>query len=256
MTRKASPLDRSDDVPLYQQLYATLRGKVQRGEWAPAAMIPAEAELMADYGVSRITIRAALDQMVRDGLIERQRGRGSFVRAAAPETRACVTSLTEQVVRSGRTPTTDVLGVEIRPAARFAEDDLPFASDEAVARIERVRRIDGRPVALMRSFIPERHVPGISVRDFAEEGPAQSLLYVLEHRFGVLLDVGEETLLPTGAEKRDAEPLGIEVGAPVAVKICRIENAAGETTLYEEAIWCAPQTQPIQRFPEPLPAVR
>jgi GntR family transcriptional regulator len=194
--------------------------------------------------------------MVRDGLIERQRGRGSFVRAAEPEARACVTSLTEQVLRSGRTPTTDVLGVVVRPAGRFEEDDLPFAKDEAVARIERVRRIDGRPVALMRSFLPERHVPGVAAGDFASDGPAQSLLYVLEHRFGVLLDVGEETLLPAAAERRDAEALGIDVGTPVAVRICRIENAEGETTLYEEAIWCAPQTQPIQRFPAAVRAVR
>ena len=250
-----TPLDRSHDVPLYQQLYAVLRGKVQRGEWPPASMIPPESELMADYGVSRITVRSALDQLVRDGLIERQRGRGSFVRAATPEARACVTSLTEAVIRWGRTPTTDVLGVEVRPAWVFGEA-LPFDPEERVARVERVRRIDGTPVALMRSFLPERHVPGICKQDFAEEGPAQSLLHVLEHRFGIVLDVGEETLVPTGAHDRDAGPLGIDPGTPVAVKVCRIENAAGETTLFEHAIWCAPQTQPIQRLPDGTAADR
>lgn len=253
---RTTPLDRDDPRALYVQLYSRLRAKIQRGAWEAGTMIPPETEIGERYGVSRITVRAALDQMVRDGLIERMRGRGSFVRSMAPETRACLTSLTEQVIRSGRTPSTDVLGVAIDVAGAFGEDDLPFAADASIARVERVRRIDGRRVALMRSFLPERVVPGIAVSDFAETGSAQSLLYVLEHRFGVILDQGEETLVPTGAAARDAAPLGIPPGTPVAVKICRIEDASGVTMLYEEAIWCAPQTQPIQRFPEPATARR
>lgn len=246
-------LRREEGRPLYVQLHERLRSNIQQGTWPAGTRIPSEAELMASFRVSRITARAALDQLVRDGLIERMRGKGSFVRAMEPETRACLISFTEEVSRSGRTPTTDVLGVEVRAAEAFVEDELPFAPSELIARIERVRRIDGRRVALMRSFIPERVVPGISSDDFDEVGAAQSLLYVLEHRFGVVLDEGEETLIPQLAVARDAGPLGIDVGDPVAVKVCRISDTAGRTTLYEAAIWCAPQTQPVHRLPARYP---
>jgi len=242
-------LRRGEGRPLYVQLYDRLRSNIQKGTWPSGSLIPSEAEIMSTFAVSRITARAALEQLVRDGLIERMRGKGSFVRASEPETRACLTSFTDEVLRSGRTPTTDILGVEIQASKAFKDDDLPFAPTERIARIERVRRIDGQRVALMRSFIPEKFVPGISARDFDEIGAAQSLLYVLEHRFGVVLDQGEETLIPQLAVARDAGPLGIEVGAPVAVKVCRIADTAGQTTLYEAAIWCAPQTQPIHRLP-------
>ena len=244
------PLKRRGGPPLYQQLYALLRTKVQRGEWPASSMIPPESRLMDEYGVSRITVRSALDRMVREGLIVRQRGRGSFVRSSEPDERACVVSLTEQVLRSGRTPTTDVVGVVVARSDAFAEATLPFERDERVARVERVRRIDGRPVALMRSFIPERMVPGIEASHFAEQGPAQSLLFVLENSFGLLLGVGEETLIPRLVTAHEASLLEIENRAAVAVKVCRIDNADGVTTLFEEAVWCAPQTQPIQRRPQ------
>lgn len=243
-------LKRGDEQPLYLQLYEQLRRKIQRGEWPAGSMIPTETEMMSGYDVSRITARAALDQLVRDGLIDRRRGKGSFVIAQVPEVRACLTSLTEEVLRSGRTPTTDVVGVTRQPSDRLAEGErLPFDPSEQLARIERVRMIDGQRVALMRSFVPERLVPGIDESDFSESGPSQSLLYVLENRFGVVLSQGEETLLPQLASRRDAGLLGIHPGDPVAVKICRIEDIAGATTLYETAVWCAPQTQPIHRVP-------
>jgi GntR family transcriptional regulator len=117
-----------------------------------------------------------------------------------------------------------------------------------VARIERLRRVDGERVALIRSYLPERLVPGVDASAFGSTGRDQSILYVLEHRFGLLLDKGEETLLPTGAAERDAELLGVETGTPVAVRICRIDDVAGAPSLYEEAIWCAPQTQLVQRL--------
>mgnify|MGYP000235062587 CR=1 FL=1 len=244
-------LNRGAEQPLYLQLYERLRLKIQRGEWPAGSMIPTETEVMSGYDVSRITARAALDQLVRDGLIDRRRGKGSFVIAQVPEVRACLTSLTEEVMRSGRTPTTDVVGVVRQLTDRLADDtQLPFEPGEALARIERVRMIDGQRVALMRSFVPERLVPGIAESDFSESGPSQSLLYVLENKFGVVLSQGEETLLPQLATSRDAKLLGINPGDPVAVKICRIEDVAGVTTLYETAVWCAPQTQPIHRVPD------
>ncbi|CAN5681246.1 GntR family transcriptional regulator [soil metagenome] len=247
-------LSKTSRRPLYLQLYEILRAQVQTGELGPGDMIPPESELTRRFGVSRITVRAALDHLVQDGIIDRHRGRGSFVRASAPEARACLTSFTEQVSRSGRIPTTDVVRVVIAHAASFAPVALPFDSDVRVALVERVRRVDGVRVALVRSYLPEALVPGIDASCFASSGAQQSLLHVLEHRFGVVLDKGEETLWPTTVTRADAAVLHVPEGSPVAVRFCRVDDRSGAVCIYEEAAWCAPQTQLVQRVcAPPLP---
>ena len=74
-------IDRHSKLPYYQQLYEILLGKIQRREWLPGDRIPPESELIEEYQVSRNTVRQVFDKLVNDGLIYRQRGRGSFRRA-------------------------------------------------------------------------------------------------------------------------------------------------------------------------------
>jgi GntR family transcriptional regulator len=247
-------LSKDGSRPLYVQLFEMLRERLRSGALKPGDLIPAESELVRTYGVSRITVRAALDQLVKDGYIDRHRGRGSFVRAVAPEARACLTSFTDQMLALGRRPGATVLAVRVAPAAAFAAEaaspggaSLPFAPEMEVALVERVRSVDGRPVAVVRSFIPHALVPGVDRGAFASDGPEQSLLYVLEHRFGIVLDKGEETLVPTRSDAPTAATLGISVGDPLALKVCTVRDRAGAPVLFDLAFWCAPQTQLIQR---------
>ena len=234
--------------PLYVQLYEVIRDQVRHGVLKPGDAIAAESELTREYGVSRITVRAALEHLVREGYIDRHRGRGSYVRSTAPENRVCLASFTDQMLRLGRTPRTEVVGLRVAPASSFGPHPLPFAPDEEVGLIERLREVDGERVALVRSYIPHALVPGVAPEDFATEGPAQSLLHVLEHRFGVVLDEGEETLVPINVAPPDAERLGLAPGDAVALKICTVRDASGAPVLYEEASWRGAQTQLVRRM--------
>ncbi len=236
--------------PLYVQLYELIRDQVRAGTLKPGDAIAAESELTRTYGVSRITVRAALDQLVREGYIDRYRGRGSYVKSTNPETRACLASFTDQMLSVGRRPRTDVLGLRIDVTAAFVARTLPFSPDVEVVRIERLRWVDGVRVALVHSYIPYDLVRGIDARDFADEGPAQSLLYVLEHRFGVVLDQGEETLVPVNAQPPVTELLGVSGGDAIALKICTVRDVTGTPVLYEEASWSGPQTQLVRRVPQ------
>ncbi|MDF1522964.1 MAG: GntR family transcriptional regulator [Trueperaceae bacterium] len=241
-------LSKDADLPLYVQLYGILRGQVVSGELVPGDLIPAESELVATYGVSRITVRAALDQLVHDGLIDRQRGRGSYVKApAVPDARACMVSFTDQMLGAGREPGTRIAGVARGLAADLDLTASPFDPDEPLVRIDRVRLVDGEPAAVMRSYLPDRRVPGLSATTFAERGPQQSLLFVLERRYGLALDQGEETMAPGTIAEPFAALLGIAPGSAVVVKTCVVRDVSGVATLYEASYWNAPQTQLVRR---------
>ena len=241
-------LSKDADLPLYAQLYGILRGQVLGGELAPGDLIPAESVLVATYGVSRITVRAALDQLVQDGLIDRQRGRGSFVKApAAIESRACMVSFTDQMLRAGREPGTRIAGLERGRAAELGLEASPFAPDDLLVRVDRVRLVDGVPAAVMRGFLPDRRVPGLSTASFAERGAEQSLLFVLERRYGLPLDQGEETVAPGTIAEPFASLLGVAPGSAVLEKTCVVRDVAGVATLYERSYWTAPQTQLVRR---------
>lgn len=246
----ASPprLSKDADLPLYVQLYGILRGQVLSGELAPGDLIPAESELVATYGVSRITVRAALDQLVHDGLIDRQRGRGSFVKApVVHDTRACMVSFTDQMLGAGRDPGTRIARVERGLARDLDLAASPFDRDEPLVRVDRVRLVDGDPVAVMRSYLPDRRVPGLSAATFAARGPQQSLLFVLERRYGLALDQGEETMAPGTIAEPFAALLDIAPGSAVIVKTCVVRDVSGAATLYEQSYWTAPQTQLVRR---------
>lgn len=239
-------ISKDSNAPLYMQLYAAIRERIQTGEYAPGQAIPAESELIATHGVSRITVRAAVDLLVQEGWVVRQRGRGTYVKSADPEEPNCVVSFTEQTLASGHVPSTRLVGLEVRRAGDFG-GRIPFPPSQDVVAIERVRLVDDRSVGLVRSYIPHRHVPGISRKHFKAHGREQSLLYVLEHTFGIVLDKGEETIQTYCVTADEANLLDLEDGSPVLLKSCFIKNTLGEPLLYEEAYWTAPQSNPIQR---------
>jgi GntR family transcriptional regulator len=235
-------LSKDADLPLYVQLSGILRGQVLSGALAPGDLIPAESELVATFGVSRITVRAALDQLVHDGLIDRQRGRGSFVKApAVADARACLVSFTDQMLGAGREPGTRIAGLARGRAADLDFTASPFDRDEPLVRVDRVRLVDGEP------FLPDRRVPGLTAETFAERGPQQSLLFVLERRYGLTLDQGEETTAPGTIAEPFAALLGIAPGSAVIVKTCVVRDVSGAATLYEQSYWNAPQTQLVRR---------
>ena len=238
---------RSSQVPLYLQLETTLRRQIGAGDLRPGDLVPSEAELGRHYDVSRITVRAALENLVKDGLLERHAGRGTFVRSSQPEEWSCLASFTEQMLREGRVPRTRLLKLRMVRRDPELETTLGLRSGEEIAFFERLRTVDGVPTALVRSYIPHRFVPGISKSYFRETGIEQSILFVLERRFGLVVDHGQETTGPVCLTEPDASLLGVSEGSPVVQKSCLIHNNTGEPLLFERAFWCVPQTGLVRR---------
>lgn len=230
---------------LHMQLYLKLRQQLQEGAFNAGDLFPAESELMKIHELSRITVRRALEHLVADGFLERYPGKGSFVKGKEAQARNCLTSFTNQMLSLGRKPLTKLISLKHLRAQNIGNN--PFSQEQSVVLIERLRIVDGEIAALVKSYLPAELVAGIAEQHFQETGPEQSLLYILEHHFGIVLDKGEEVLMPTCINHTEAQLLGLHAGTAVLLKTCLIRNPAEEPVIYEEALWSMPQTQLVQR---------
>lgn len=147
-------LTRASPIPLYRQVEALMVRRIEEGQLAPGART-SEQELTAEFGVSRITIRQALDELQRQGRVVRVPGKGTFV-AQRPklEPQSALTSFSENMEALGRRPGYRTLTVSVVPASEEIAEQLAVASGEPVLRIDRLLLADETPMALMRAHLP------------------------------------------------------------------------------------------------------
>ena len=142
-------LDRDSTSPLYLQLYTVLKNDLENGVYKKGERIPTEAELSQKYGVSRITLRNALDKLVRDNYLVRYRGRGTFVKSEK-YTRSIAENLgfTEMCHRLGCTAGAKTIKPVIENATKEDIEELQLAEGANVFVLERIRYMNNVPVAL------------------------------------------------------------------------------------------------------------
>jgi GntR family transcriptional regulator len=161
-------INRASPLPLYHQLYELLRGEILSGRWQPGDMLPPESELTETYEISRTTVRQVLDMLVHEGLIYRQRGRGSFVaHPTVEQTLVRIISFTDDMRQRGFESGTEVLSSDLVPAPSDIAQQLEVETGEDLARIKRLRLADGEPMSVEESFLVHRHCPGILEGDYA-----------------------------------------------------------------------------------------
>ena len=217
-------IDRNSKLPLYHQLYEILRARIVSGVWQPGAMIPPESELVQQYHVSRTTVRQVLDLLVREGLIFRQRGRGSFV--AHPTVEQGLTriiSFTEDMRRRGMRPGTQVLSAELIGAPPDVAAHLQIAPGEELALLKRLRLADDEPMSIEESHLVHRYCPGVLRHDYA----AQPLRETLEREYGIRLVRARQTIRAIAAPSAIAHLLQVPVRAPL-LYVERVSYTQGE----------------------------
>jgi GntR family transcriptional regulator len=196
--------------PLYRQLAEDLRARILAGEFPPTGPMPTEAQLSERYRASRITVRHALAMLDQEGLVHREQGRGSFVRprriAVGPRR---LTSFTQELRERGSRQGSELVAVDRMPVPPDAPVD-PGPSGDCV-RIERVRRADGRPIALMVSIIPAELGEGIE-EALTRNG---SMYEYLSATHALEIDSADETYRVGAADDHAAGLLDIEPGTPV-----------------------------------------
>lgn len=171
--------------------------------------IPSERVLCERFGVSRMTVRQAVDALVVDGLLVREQGRGTFVAPVKVDLEPRLASFGEEMRRRGMVASSTVLAAEVVEATPDVADALDLAPGAALHHLHRVRHADGEPMAIEQTWVPVDLVPGL-----LSAGPPESVYGELRGR-GLEPDWGEDTVAASEVDAQDAPLLGLRPGAPV-----------------------------------------
>jgi GntR family transcriptional regulator len=196
--------------PLYHRVYRQIAREIESGALQPGDRLPSERWLCDELGVSRATVRRAIEELVTDGLVE-GRGRGSFVTGdALVEPPNTLMSLSELGRSRGLEASSEVLAAELRPATIDEAEAFGIAPGAEVFELQRLRMLDGLPISLDHNRVPLRLVPDAAAVDFT----SASLYDALEHA-GHPPARADYELEARGADEHEAELLGLAADAPV-----------------------------------------
>jgi len=199
-------------IPLYYQIETILRRKILSGELPPLTPIPTEDALAQEFDVSRITIRQALGLLEKDGLVIRQRGKGTFVSEGAKAYESAkLTGSMEDLILMGVQTSTKVLDFSWGEAPQTVKERLALEEELQVLRIEKIRLVDSKPFSYVINYLPKRI--GEKIRE--QDVTAKPTLMVLEENLGIRPDEADQTIEATIADAHVAPLLDIRVGDPL-----------------------------------------
>jgi GntR family transcriptional regulator len=190
---------------LTRQRVLELIDQLQVGE-----AIPSERRLSSELGVSRLTLRAALDDLVRDGYLERKHGSGTFVSEPKIAQQLTLTSFSEDMRRRGMVAGSRTIELREEHAGAAVGRALNISPDARVVLIRRLRLADGEPMALETLHVPATVVPGLT-REVLEDS---SFYELLERQYGVVIATGQQSIEPTVTNEEESELLGVPLHSP------------------------------------------
>jgi len=215
-------------VPLYHQLKLVLQRDIEQGIYKPGGRLPSEPELIRQYGVSRITVRQALDELEAEGRVVRRHGKGTYVAEARIEQELItLTDFVEDMQHAGQHPSSRVLAFVHEPASPAIAKALRIASGTEVVRVDRLRLAEGRPIAYDTTWLPLRYGDLLAGMDLAQE----TIYHLLETRYAIPVLSGVFHITAAEATVQQAEHLEVAPGSALLV-IQRISYTTGEESVY------------------------
>jgi len=223
-------------LPLYAVLRERLKAQILEGRLRPGERLPSESELTQAHGVSRITVRQALNDLQKEGLLVKAHGKGSFV--AQPAVALDLTrlrGLAESLSGAGRTIHTQILALGHVPASDEVARAFELAPGEAVTELQTLRYLNREPLVLSRSWMPRVYGDRLSKADLAH----RDVLDIYEHDLGVAIGKADVTLGAVNADAQRHARLGVAPGAALVVMERRVYSRAGQVVHIEKSAYRA-----------------
>lgn len=224
--------------PLYDQLVDILTEKIEN-EYSPGDLMPSERELAERYGLSRTTVRLALQELEQLGLVVRQHGRGTFVADRSAQTTNLMHSysFSEQMRELGRVPTTTILEFSEVEADKNLAEHMGARIGDKLFKLIRLRSADDTPMMVERTYLPMRKFLTLK-RPLLER---KSLYAIIEDDYHETIKVAEEEFFASIARAGEAHLLGIGEGAPVLDLVRTTFNTSNEIVEYTLSVARADQ---------------
>ena len=217
-----SLVNQNSAIPLYRQVADNLLSRIQAGEWQENDKLPSEFMLIQEFNVSRITIRAALSELVDNGVLIRSHGRGTFVAPRKEKLRAAGdVGFTRSCAMEGKKATNMILN-----------QDLVFPSKKDMAFFKRLRYVDNKPCVIETlHFAPQYH-------ELLQADVTGSVTDTLLRIFGVRTGEGERTVDVCMAQEEEADYLNTEADTPMLLLEDRQYDTAGKPLFLSKQIFC------------------
>ncbi len=235
--RTSPAYNENPSIPLYLQVEATLKEMIEDTVFSLGDQIPSERELSEQLGVSRMTVRRAIQNLTDHGLLERRSTNGTFVRQ--PQVlrgmgKEKAMGLTQRLQQEGVMAGSTLLSFEIARAPLKVAEKLNIRLGSQVVILRRLRLANGEPFCVETSYIPYDLVPGLSADDFS--APKSSLYLIMQDRYNIKLDMNDDTLKISFATLDEAKQLEIQEGDPVILLRSVVMDDNGRCVEYLKSV--------------------
>lgn len=220
--------------PIYLQLSERLRADVVAGRYQPNDVIPSELELSRRHGISRMTARAVVTELVNEGLLHRVQGKGTFVvEPKIPARSLAYRGIREQLESMGFATKTKLVDFRTEAANHQLATVFGVAVGEPLVFAKRLRLVDDKPISLHLSYVPEALAPTLGPDRLEDE----QLCVILARDFALAAETVSETLESTLASTAEAELLGVEQLFPLLLLSDTYQAATGRVFEYTKVLF-------------------
>jgi GntR family transcriptional regulator len=238
---KAVPVDPASPVPAYVQLEQDLRRHIQSGLQAAGSRLPPEQTLARLYGVSRVTLRQALQRLADAGLVSRRHGVGTLI-TPMPEVTLNLKpmeSVTQQLRQEGHSTQVKILEQAVHVPPKETVIALGLAPAEPAILVRRLLWAAGSPVSIISSWLPERLFPGLEKMAFSSV--EDSLWSALGSTYNRAPARGKNVLEIISSTAQEAEMLHVGFGVPLIKLVCVVYDATDQPIEHSTALWITPR---------------
>lgn len=205
-------LNKNDVNPLFQQLEDLIREQINNGTLSPGDRIPSESEFSKTHGISRMTVRRALDRLAMEGLLVRKQGKGAFVaKGKFHYTPSTTFSFSTTLKRLGHSVQTRVIDLRIVPTPPLPALDLGITEGSPSIYLERIRFVDQKPAALHTAYMPSVYFSGLLSEDLA----AEPLNVLMQKVSGLSISRSVDTIEAALIRPKEAALLEVNENAPI-----------------------------------------